>query len=159
MVLCTQARSQWVDNYMFVWVSVAFFQDIPVVVYFHYCMFSYVQHDMIDYYLILIWWFSHRYEIGFDCIRILILFRSFLESCLTYWGRYTDINDLTTTRYRSLELPESEARQTRGQERANPLSKAWVRHSSQWVTAHLDYVACHSNHRLSMIRFIYYVVY
>ena len=41
-------------------------------------------------------WFSSRYQIGLDCVRIFILFRSILESCLTYWGRYTDINDLTT---------------------------------------------------------------
>ena len=65
-----------------------------VAVYFHcyaFCISCMLWLIIFDYH-----WFSSRYQIGLDCIRIFILFRSILESCLTYWGRYTNINDLTT---------------------------------------------------------------
>ena len=109
--------------------------------------------------MIFIWWLSCRYEImiwlywDINPIQIIPWVMSWpieVDIPIEMTWPLLDTEVLSSPRVRHVKLGDK-----KGQ---IPWAKAWVRHSSEWVIMHADFVALHSSPRLLMIRFMYYVV-
>ena len=127
-----------------------------VAVYFPYYTFR-MSLCLIDYHYTI--WFSSRDQIGLILSGYSSYSDQSLESCLTHWGRYTDINDLTTVEEnkkswvaRERGVSNSEARKDQSLEQSLSGTLEPVSHCTlivSLVIPAIDY---------SMIRCIYYVV-
>ena len=140
-------RSLWVDR-LYVFMSITcFLQDVlssnlfPLLLVFVYPAW----HDWFII-MIFIWWLSYRYEIRiwlyWDINPIQII------PWVMSWPIEVGIPIEMTWPLPDIEVlcsPRARRAKFGGKKGQIPWEKAWVRHSSQWVTTHLDFVACHSS--------------